>query len=1352
MELVGLIGFGLLVFYFIVLPILVITARRRVTRLEAEVGVLHRELASVRTGPSPSEAAAATESRVAQAQAPTPAPTTATERAPAAPPPREAPAAARERVLPPSGVALPPATASERAPAAPPRPEVAQAPAEGGLPPTAVPPAAAGERAPGAPPVPPRPEVAPAPAEGGLPPTAVPPAAAGERAPGALPVPPRPEVARPPTGMPPREPAAGVGAASAGAAAGAGAPPRGTWPPPPPVTPPPPAPPSGGGGGWGGLASFNWESLVGVKLFSAIAGIALLLAMVFFLRFSLDRGWLQPPVRVAIGVIVGIALLVVCELRAANRYRVTANALDASAIAILFSTFFAAHALWELIPAGLTFVLLVIVTAVAVLLSVRRGSLFIAVLGLLGGFAAPALLSSGQKNPIGLFGYLLLLNAGLAWVAHTKRWPVITKLTLVLTFIYQWGWVLKFLDAASLPLAAGIFLIFPLLSMFIATLSERYGGGSSPKPDTPGTPAARAFGDTPALSAVLPLLLATYIAAVPQYGARYGVLFGFLFCIDIGLFFVSALRRAAVLHIVGGATTLMVFAVWFGLSYGSVAWPVVLAILSAFALLYLLMPIVADRIHRPLEGAAARAVFTAPLLLAAFPVLVVMEPATAQPLLLFGVLALLLIAMAAFAIGRRQGAVYFTAAFFAIVTEIFWSGNYLTPGRLYSALMVYFTFALISIAVPAVARRFNRELQPRAAGAILVLASFLLAFFLVGPGVARASLWGLAGLIGLVLAALALEARTSKAPWLAPVGAGVAWILLWGWWGSAHAVTMVLPALVVVTGVSLLMMATAIWLRPHVLTPGSNASDGVSGNAEPAFANLALGLIGHLFLFALATNTAFTTPPWPIFGVLLVLDLAIAVAALHQRRGELHVAGIAASAIVLFTWSLWIDTVSWDLVAIVVALALPAYAFATMRLASRVAFVKHAFLVGIAVAAVGGQLIMTSAAGGGVAPALALLILPNVVLLVTLLALAARERWSRMVWVPLVTSTLVLLAWRISPALTGSWRAQLALPAAVYACFLAYPLVLGRRVGGGIEPHRAAVLAGVPFFFFARKALLDGGFAPVIGALPVVQGILMLVLLVRLLRLEPPGARTLGRLALVAGAALAFVTIAIPLQLDKQWLTVGWALEGAALAWLYRRIPHRGLLLACSGLLAVVFVRLALNPGVFVYAPRSSTRIWNWYLYTYLISAAACFIAARLLARTEDRLLPSLPRVSAVLPGIGAVLLFLLLNIEISDYYSTGPTLTFRFSATLAQDLTYTLGWGLFALGLLVVGIRGRIRLARMASIGLLLITVLKCFLHDLGRLGGLYLVASFVGLAVCLALVALALQRFALAEPKDAV
>ncbi|PYR16103.1 MAG: hypothetical protein DMF98_28405 [Acidobacteria bacterium] len=196
---------------------------------------------------------------------------------------------------------------------------------------------------------------------------------------------------------------------------------------------------------------------------------------------------------------VAVALLVVCELKAARRYPVTANALDAAAIAILFATFYAAHALWQLIPAIATFMLLAVVTALAVLLSIRRGSMFIAVLGLLGGFATPALLSTGENRPIPLFAYLMLLNIGLAWVAYRQVWPVLTWLTLILTTLYQWGWVMQFLRASGVSLAMGVFLIFPIAAVAGLLLAP-------PRAGTPQSAADRSFERTAALSAALPLL------------------------------------------------------------------------------------------------------------------------------------------------------------------------------------------------------------------------------------------------------------------------------------------------------------------------------------------------------------------------------------------------------------------------------------------------------------------------------------------------------------------------------------------------------------------------------------------------------------------------------------------------------------------------------------------------------------------------------------------------------------------------------------------------------------------------------------------------------------------------------
>jgi uncharacterized membrane protein len=160
-------------------------------------------------------------------------------------------------------------------------------------------------------------------------------------------------------------------------------------------------------------------------------------------------------------------------------------------------------------------------------------------------------------------------------------------------------------------------------------------------------------------------------------------------------------------------------------------------------------------------------------------------------------------------------------------------------------------------------------------------------------------------------------------------------------------------------------------------------------------------------------------------------------------------------------------------------------------------------------------------------------------------------------------------------------------------------------------------------------------------------------------------------------------------------------------------------------------------------------RIFNWYLYTYLIVAVAMFAATWWLTDADDDLAPGLPRASHLLPAGAVILLFLLLNIEISDYYATGPEITFRFGATVSQDLTYTIGWLTFGMLLLAGGIYAGARPARVTAVSLIAITTFKCFLYDLASLGGLYRVASFVGLALSLALVSIALQKYVLDRPR---
>jgi len=200
------------------------------------------------------------------------------------------------------------------------------------------------------------------------------------------------------------------------------------------------------------------------------------------------------------------------------------------------------------------------------------------------------------------------------------------------------------------------------------------------------------------------------------------------------------------------------------------------------------------------------------------------------------------------------------------------------------------------------------------------------------------------------------------------------------------------------------------------------------------------------------------------------------------------------------------------------------------------------------------------------------------------------------------------------------------------------------------------------------------------------------------------------------------------------------------LLWLFHRVPHPGLRAVGVALLVTAFVRLALNPWVFTGYGRTGIPIWNWYLYAYGIVTACLLVGGWLLSPPRDRVagIPAPP----LLYSLGTVLAFYLLNIEIADSFTPpGEQLTFRFSASFGQDMTYSIGWALFAFVMLSVGFRLKNAPTRYAGMALLVVTVLKIFMHDVWRLGGMFRIGSLFGLAVVLLVVSLIYQRFLSAE-----
>ena len=313
-----------------------------------------------------------------------------------------------------------------------------------------------------------------------------------------------------------------------------------------------------------------------------------------------------------------------------------------------------------------------------------------------------------------------------------------------------------------------------------------------------------------------------------------------------------------------------------------------------------------------------------------------------------------------------------------------------------------------------------------------------------------------------------------------------------------------------------------------------------------------------------------------------------------------------------------------------------------------------------------------------------------------------------------------------------------------YAVFSIFPFIFHRRFAGKTVPWATAALAGPLHFYLVYQLISTAypnwvpGLVPAAFALPPLLGLFLL-----LKPTSPTGPAQNAQLALFGGATLFFITLIFPIEFDREWITVGWALEGAALCWLFHRVPHPGLRLTGVVLLVIVFARLALNPAVLSYHLHAAFPILNWYLYTYGIATVCLFAAARLLAPPRHLVLGS--NVLPLLYTLGTVLSFLLVNIEIADYFSTSGSvaLTFQFTGNFARDMSYSIAWALFALLMLIVGMRKQIAPLRYASLGLLGFTVLKLFLHDLSQLDQLYRVSAFVVVAIIAILASFLYQRF---------
>jgi len=194
----------------------------------------------------------------------------------------------------------------------------------------------------------------------------------------------------------------------------------------------------------------DWERVIAGRWLNRVGLVAVAIGMSYFLKYAIDNDWIGPRGQVAIGFLIGAALVASGPAWLKRGYTYFADGMTGLGAAVLYLSAWAAANYHHLISVTAGFALMSAITAAILVIAVARRSQWIAIVALAGGFLTPILMSTGRNAEVELFTYLAVLNGGLLGVARARSWRAIDLPAFVLTQLYFWLWYDRYYDASAI--------------------------------------------------------------------------------------------------------------------------------------------------------------------------------------------------------------------------------------------------------------------------------------------------------------------------------------------------------------------------------------------------------------------------------------------------------------------------------------------------------------------------------------------------------------------------------------------------------------------------------------------------------------------------------------------------------------------------------------------------------------------------------------------------------------------------------------------------------------------------------------------------------------------------------------
>ncbi len=476
----------------------------------------------------------------------------------------------------------------------------------------------------------------------------------------------------------------------------------------------------------------------------------------------------------------------------------------------------------------------------------------------------------------------------------------------------------------------------------------------------------------------------------------------------------------------------------------------------------------------------------------------------------------------------------------------------------------------------------------------------------------------------------------------------------------------------------------------------------------------ALGLAGgYLTPVVLSTHQ---DRPWSLFGYVLLLD--VAALALARTRNWVRIAWLAFLGTLFLYWG-WI---------------------AEYNRSDKAAGFVFALIFYAVFSAFGNRLLFAAAQFNAV---LALLVvsLPDPLPFLPLAAavsaaaliVAGRLRWEE--------APLMAFAAFWIPYAAGHFRFKehsaaeplfLFLTLVFFLFFAWTPWTVLVRRSGVRRQDLALAVFNAGFYFAASYDVLAPTYRPWLGLFAVALAALHFALGREIWTALPEESRDMRPVLLYTGVALSFLTLAVPIQFTGYRITMAWALEAAALAWIGVRTAEWRLAYGSLAVFFLVFVRLFAVDAAIYSGAQAYTALWNARFLTFTTAAISMWLAAFWIRTGAAALAPYLTGHFVMLWALGAEVLGLINR-------TASPA-----DLQNARSTALSILMALYAVLLVALGVAGRSALNRLLGLGLIGVVVLKLYIYDVWQISrGMYRVAAFAGLGVLLLVTSYLYSRY---------